>query len=85
MDATARSMSSSGHRRWCRLGLSTDMISRIVAFWNQGNSLNGTKSSRSSKSSQNPSGPRLLTSTAEVLFPRSADFILMLSDQPEYR
>jgi hypothetical protein len=85
MDSTAKSMSRSGHRRWCGLGLSTNMISRILASWNQGNSLNGTKSSRSSTSNQNPSGPRLLTSTAEMALPRRADFIFVFPHQPEHR
>jgi hypothetical protein len=79
MDSTARSMSRSGHRR-CGLGLSTAVISRIVASRNHGKVLNPTKISRPSSSNQNPSGATLLTSTAEVTFPCSEDFILMLSD-----
>ena len=85
MDSTARSMSRSGQRRCCGLGLSTNMISRILASWNQGNCLNGTKISRSSTNNQNPSGPTLLTSTAEMVLPRSADFIFVFPDQPERR
>jgi len=61
------------------------VICRIVAFSNHGNCLNAMNSSRSSTRSQKPSGETLRTSTAEMVFPRSADFIFILLEQPKRR
>jgi len=80
-----KSTSSRGHRRWCGFGLSTARMSRRVAPRNQGKVLNGTNHSRSSTTRQKPRGPTLLTTAAEMLFPRCADFILMFPDDPEGR
>jgi len=76
-------MSNSGQYRWWALGRSTVVTSRIVASWNQGNVLNGRKSSRSSSRSQNPPGATLATSTLKVGFPRSADFIFVFPDKAQ--
>src|SRR3990172_3054618 len=76
-------MSSSGQYTWCGLGSSTCVSAAIVASRNQGNALNETNRSFSPISNQNPWGEILVTSTAEVLFPRCADCILMLLDNPE--
>ena len=59
------------------------MISRIVASRNQGNCSYGTNSSRPSNRSQNPLGVTFVTSTSEVIFPCSADFILVFPHESE--
>jgi len=49
----------------------------MVASRNQGNSVNGRKSSSSASSSQKPCADTLVTSAAEVLCPSSADVMLL--------
>lgn len=75
MDSVARSTSRSGQYRWLGFGHSTCIISDTEASWNQGNSLNGTKSSLSPKSSQNPCLAMFVTSIPEMFFPSATDFI----------
>jgi len=55
------------------------MISRILASLNQGKWSYAANSSRPSRSSQNPVGVTFVIATCEVVFPRRADFIPVLS------
>ena len=58
-------------------------IAATVACRNQGNSANGTNSSRAPSRSQKPPDDTFVTSTAEVRRPGRADLLLMSPCQPK--